>query len=134
MANLANRVVHFEISASDPERAIKFYTAVLGWEFIKWEGASFDYWMVMTGKDKEVGAINGGLQKRDHENPTDDSTPNRFTCVVEVEDVDAVAKAVKENGGKVEHEPNDLEGVGRLAYFIDTEGNHFGVIKSVQQN
>ena len=27
------RVVHFEIHADDPERAINFYKSVFGWEF-----------------------------------------------------------------------------------------------------
>lgn len=42
------RIVHFEIPADDPERAIKFYEDVFGWEVQKWEGP-FDYWLVTTG-------------------------------------------------------------------------------------
>lgn len=45
------RVVHFDISVDDPERAIKFYTEVLGWNISKWEG-SIDYWFVNTGEQK----------------------------------------------------------------------------------
>jgi len=29
------RVVHFEIHADEPERAIEFYQSALGWEFSK---------------------------------------------------------------------------------------------------
>jgi catechol 2,3-dioxygenase-like lactoylglutathione lyase family enzyme len=29
------RVVHFEIHADDPKRAIKFYQDVFGWEIVK---------------------------------------------------------------------------------------------------
>ncbi|MGZ7136310.1 MAG: VOC family protein, partial [Methanobacterium sp.] len=36
------RVVHFEIPADDPERAIEFYKNVFGWKIDKWEGP-FDY-------------------------------------------------------------------------------------------
>jgi predicted enzyme related to lactoylglutathione lyase len=32
------RVVHFEIHAGDPERAVKFYQALFGWSLQKWEG------------------------------------------------------------------------------------------------
>ena len=32
------RVVHFEISADDPERAVKFYQKVFSWEIKKWDG------------------------------------------------------------------------------------------------
>ena len=32
------RVVHFEIHAENPERAIEFYSGLFGWEVMKWEG------------------------------------------------------------------------------------------------
>ena len=32
------RPVHFEIQADNPERAIKFYRELFGWEFNQWEG------------------------------------------------------------------------------------------------
>jgi len=31
------RVIHFEIVADNPERAMKFYEKVFGWEFNKWK-------------------------------------------------------------------------------------------------
>ena len=56
------RVVHFEIHADDPERAVNFYQDVFGWQIVKWEGPQ-DYWLITTGPDDEPG-INGGLMKR----------------------------------------------------------------------
>ncbi|MGB8934825.1 MAG: VOC family protein [Candidatus Nitrosopolaris sp.] len=47
------RVVHFEIVADNPERAIKFYKEVFGWEFKKWDGPQ-DYWFVKTGEDNQA--------------------------------------------------------------------------------
>ncbi len=32
------RVVHFEIHAGDPTRAVNFYQKIFGWTFQKWEG------------------------------------------------------------------------------------------------
>src|SRR4051812_15755751 len=32
------RVIHFEISADEPERAARFYADVFGWEVTKWDG------------------------------------------------------------------------------------------------
>ena len=52
------RVVHFEIHADDPERAISFYNSVFDWEFQKWEGP-LEYWMIITGAEGTPG-INGG--------------------------------------------------------------------------
>ncbi len=56
------RVVHFEIYADNPERAIRFYETVFGWQVHKWEGP-MDYWLICTGKDEE--GINGAIMQRD---------------------------------------------------------------------
>jgi len=32
------RVIHFDLPADDPERAIRFYETVFGWQIRKWEG------------------------------------------------------------------------------------------------
>jgi predicted enzyme related to lactoylglutathione lyase len=32
------RVVHFEIHAGDPDRAVNFYKTLFEWNFQKWEG------------------------------------------------------------------------------------------------
>ena len=53
------RVVHFEIHADQPERAVKFYKELFDWQFHKWEGP-MDYWLIVTGPDGQPG-INGGL-------------------------------------------------------------------------
>src|SRR5882762_7349395 len=56
-----SRVIHFEIPASDPERASAFYKKVFGWKIEKWPGP-MEYWMVTTGAEGAPG-INGGLMK-----------------------------------------------------------------------
>ena len=33
------RIVHFDISVSEPERAIEYYSKVFEWEIVKWGGA-----------------------------------------------------------------------------------------------
>ena len=58
-----SRVVHFEIPADDPERAINFYEKVFGWRFEKWEGP-IEYWLVKTGPEDQPG-IDGGLTRRE---------------------------------------------------------------------
>ena len=52
------RVVHFEIHAEDPQRAIAFYQAVFDWEFNNWGG--MDYWLIKT-VDAGAPGIDGGL-------------------------------------------------------------------------
>lgn len=132
MADLTNRVVHFEINAENPARAAKFYSQVFDWNIQKWEGSAIEYYMVVTGADKVVGAINGGITSRESKVVPEDTQPiNGFTCLIEVEDVESVVTKVIQAGGKITKEPYDLPQVGRLAYAMDQEGNHFGVIKSI---
>jgi len=42
------RVIHFEIPASDPERASAFYKKTFDWKIEKWPGPT-EYWLVTTG-------------------------------------------------------------------------------------
>src|SRR5918993_4170444 len=63
------RVVHFEIHAENPERAIAFYRELFGWEFTRWEGP-MPYWLIRTGGAGEPG-IDGGLMQRRGGGPTD---------------------------------------------------------------
>lgn len=45
---MSNRVVHFEIQADDPERAVGFYTDIFGWEMIKWGGMAWQGYYLDT--------------------------------------------------------------------------------------
>jgi predicted enzyme related to lactoylglutathione lyase len=115
------RVVHFELPADEPERAIAFYTEVFGWKIEKWEGP-MEYWLVMTGPEDEPG-IDGGLAKR-----ADPSTGVENT--IDVDDVDKYIALVEANGGKIIRPKSAVPGVGWLAYCEDTEGNRFGLMQS----
>jgi predicted enzyme related to lactoylglutathione lyase len=50
------RVVHFEIDAEKPERAIKFYERVFGWKIEKWKGP-MEYWLIINKIEKNGGSI-----------------------------------------------------------------------------
>jgi predicted enzyme related to lactoylglutathione lyase len=116
-----SRVIHFEIPADDPERAIRFYEKVFDWTIEKWDGP-IEYWLVMTGPDDEPG-INGGLMQRD-------DTVEGIENTIDVKDLDASLADVKKNGGQVIRPPVAVPGVGWMAYIKDTEGNIFGLMES----
>jgi predicted enzyme related to lactoylglutathione lyase len=113
------RVIHFELPADDPERAAEFYRRVFSWDVKKWEGQQ-DYWLVSTGGD-ELPGINGGISRRH------DAAAHTVNTIA-VEDLDATLEAVTGAGGRVVTERHLVEGVGTLAYCIDSEGNSFGVL------
>ncbi len=119
------RISHFEIHADDVERAIGFYTTVLGWQFSPW-GGPVDYWTITTGPDSEPG-INGGLMKRMA--PVDGCGFTAFPCTAMVDSLDATVATAVEAGGTVEHPRMPIPGVGWLAYLKDTEGNVFGLMQ-----
>jgi predicted enzyme related to lactoylglutathione lyase len=117
------RIVHFEIPAEDPERAVKFYEAVFGWKINRWEGP-VDYWLVITGEEGEPG-IDGAIMPR--EGPAGEvNTVN----TVEVDSFDAFADKVTAAGGKLVTPKQAIPGVGYHAYCLDTEGNLFGIMQS----
>jgi predicted enzyme related to lactoylglutathione lyase len=113
------RVVHFEISADDPERAAKFYTEVFGWKIVKWNGPQ-DYWLVTTGEAPETG-INGGIFRR--------KGPVGWVDTIQVDSVDAYADKVVAAGGKVVVPKMPIPGIGWLVYCQDSEGSVFGMMQ-----
>jgi len=93
-----NRVVHFEIHSSDPEKAARFYGELFGWEFTEWviPGVQmrneYRYWMVKTGGDGC--GIDGGLVFRRGPAPTPGQDANSFVCTIDVASLDGmVARA-----------------------------------------
>jgi uncharacterized protein len=52
-----------------------------------------------------------------------------FECSIAVEDVRATAKAIAANGGKVTMAPFEIQGVGTMVMFEDTEGNVVGAMQ-----
>jgi predicted enzyme related to lactoylglutathione lyase len=113
------RVVHFEIPADDPERAIKFYEDVFGWKIEKWEGP-FDYWLVTTGEEGEPG-INGAIMTKERGNVAKNT--------IGVDSFHEYAQKIKAEGGKMLTEKMSVPGVGVMASFQDTEGNTFAIIE-----
>ena len=118
-----NRVIHFEIHASDPKRAIAFYKNVFNWEFTSW-GGNEEYWLIKTGPDNEPG-IDGGLIKRRGE--IDGQSVIAYVCTIGVQSVDNTSKDVTDNNGQIVVPKMPIPGVGWLTYCKDTEGNIFGV-------
>jgi uncharacterized protein len=121
------RVVHFEIHAENPERAVAFYTTVFGWRFQKWDGP-MPYWMVFTGEDGP--GINGGLVPRRGPAPADGQPVNAYVCTVDVANVDASWDQALAVGGTPALPKMPIPGVGWLAYVKDTEGNILGMMQN----
>jgi len=124
---MGNRVLHFEIHASDMARAQEFYTEVFGWKFEDWtKFAGMPYFGITTGEDSEPG-INGGLMQRRGEAPTDTSAVNGGVLTVGVDDYDAAHEKILAAGGVATVPKYALPGMAWQGYYKDTEGNIFGI-------
>jgi uncharacterized protein len=120
------RVIHFEIVADNPERVMKFYKEVFGWEFNKWDGPQ-DYWFVKTGEDNQPG-INGGLTPKMNQQGA--ATSDRVTNTIDVPSVEDFSKKISTEGGKVMRPKMVIPGIGYLAICEDTDGNTFGIMQN----
>lgn len=121
------RVIHFEIHADEPERAMRFYRSVFGWEFTAWKNMPVDYWVIRTGDPDQPG-IDGGLMRR--RTPVDGVAMTAFACTIAVSDIDKYLMKVMTSGGQLAMEKMALKGIGWLAYCKDTEGNLFGMLQA----
>jgi predicted enzyme related to lactoylglutathione lyase len=123
-----NKVVHFEIPTEDLMASKEFYQNVFGWKFKDWDT---NYVSIMTaesddeGKSVEIGAINGGLQRKGERAVTP-------TIVVEVEDIEGTLKEIIEKGGVVMLEKEDMYNKGFYAQFNDPEGNRLGLFQPLK--
>lgn len=120
-----NRIVHFEIHAEDPARAITFYKKLFDWKIEPW-GPPGLYWTVTTGPDAEPG-INGGIVPR--RGVIDGTAVIAFVCTVRVTSVDEKVALALSLGGTLALPKMPIPGMGWLAYFKDTEGNILGVMQ-----
>jgi predicted enzyme related to lactoylglutathione lyase len=119
------RVVHFEIHASDLDRAERFYRHVFGWDVQKFDGP-IDYRLLNTGPQTETG-IDGALVER--RGGTDGDAVLAYVCTVEVDDIAATEEKVRDAGGEQVVDRQEIGEVGQLSYFKDTEGNIFGALQ-----
>ena len=117
------RISYLDFSADEPERAIKFYSAVFEWQIGKWEGP-FEYWEIKTGEPNEPG-IDGGLAKR--------SRPEcSLTPFINVPSADDYTSRVEANGGKIVQAKTAIPGIGYMVIFKDTENNLLGLMEEDQ--
>ena len=119
------RVVHFEIHAAEPEKAVAFYQAVFGWEITKWDGP-MEYWLIKTGPDGEPG-INGGMLRR--HGTIDGTAVIAYVCTVGVPSLEATMEAIAAAGGQIVVPKMAVPHIGWLAYAKDTQGNIFGILQ-----
>jgi predicted enzyme related to lactoylglutathione lyase len=127
-----NSIVHFEIPVNSPEEAKKFYTETFDWSVEQWE--QMPYWMATTTEmddqnkgPKNVGAINGGMTKRE-------GVFQHPILTIAVDDIDAALAKIEAAGGKKLQDKNSIGEMGFTAYFEDNQGNTMGLWQNTQKS
>jgi len=110
-------VVHFEFWSKEPAKVSDFYTKVFGWQIR--HVPEMDYRLVETGG---TGGINGGIMT-----PKKGPWPGNMAFYIDVEDLAPYCAKIKEAGGKVLIERQDVPGVGALSLFEDPDGRVLGM-------
>jgi predicted enzyme related to lactoylglutathione lyase len=122
-----DKVVHFEITFDDQERAKEFYDSVFDWDLSDMDagnGVTYTTATTVPVDDKmmpkEPGAINGGFTGKSKETPSP-------VITIGVDSIDDTLKKVEAGGGKVVTPRTPIPDMGAFAYFIDSEGNTMGL-------
>jgi predicted enzyme related to lactoylglutathione lyase len=118
-----NNIVYFEIQATEPTKLANFYHEVFGWKFTKQPVEHIEYWHIDTE------GMRGGLLKRPAKTPPPEHGTNAFTCSMEVENFDVTANKIMQLGGQVALPKFAVPGTCWQGYFIDIDGNTFGIFQ-----
>ena len=115
-------ISYFEVPADDVKRAKKFYTDILGWDFMPTQvpGIQVEYWNISTGKSRKDTLNMGGLYQR--KDPS-----SHILMYALVDDMDKALAQVERLGGRIFSPKMTLDTVGVLVTIIDSEGNLIGL-------
>jgi uncharacterized protein len=111
---MANKVVHFEVTGSDGKKLQDFYSALFGWNVDA--NNPMQYGMVHG----DQAGIGGGIC----------TAATRVTFYVEVPDLGAALKQAERLGGKTVMPPGQVPGGPEIAQFSDPDGNVIGLIRA----
>jgi predicted enzyme related to lactoylglutathione lyase len=112
-----------ELATKDLKKAMGFYSELFGWQLTQTKVTPMDYKEIVID-----GTAVGGMMEIDEKwgpNPP----PSHWNCYIAVENADETAAKIKASGGKVNQEPFDAPGVGRIALAADPSGAPFAIIQ-----
>ena len=116
---MKNKVVLFEIPASNLKKAKEFYESIFDWKVNLWEDEGAMALTTAVDKEEqpiELGGINGGFYKRKSE-------ADHPLFGVETGSIDESLNAIEKAGGKVVTPKHSIGEWGFMADFADPEGN-----------
>ncbi|WEG18785.1 hypothetical protein PQ478_09950 [Alkalihalophilus pseudofirmus] len=113
------KVIGFEISSQQPEKAAAFYTEVFGWEVSE---PHWDYRSVQYQTTAEQNALIGGISK----GPRD--FPHGTRIQIQVDSLDETIGKAIEHGAMVLREKMEFDDF-YMTYIVDPTGVCLGLIE-----
>lgn len=111
-----------DLSATDPNAAAEFYSAILGWNVPEGMPEAGGY-RIAELRGVPVAGIGPQMQP---------GMPPNWATYIDTADVDATAKLVADAGGQTFMAPMDVMDVGRMAVFADPTGAAFSAWQAGQ--
>jgi len=124
----ANTLCWTDIPTTDLDRAIKFYSAVLGEEVSKMSEQGLEYGLLPHEEQNASGCLCVGSDSAGSENKPAQNGPLVYLSVEGR--LDDAVKAVKANAGKVLQEKHQIGPHGFRAVIVDSEGNRIALHSS----
>ena len=118
---MAANVRHLAINATDVQRSKAFYETVFGWRLEPWGPP--DYYQDRAATPGVIIALQGRREL------APGARMQGFEATLAVDDIAATIAAIEAAGGRIAMPPFYIDGVGRLAYFHDPDGNIFGAMQ-----
>jgi predicted enzyme related to lactoylglutathione lyase len=114
------KIVNFHLPADDVERAATFYREVFGWEFRSFPGSAVPYLVSDAADDTGPGVPAAITQRQD--------VIKAPTPTIEVDNIDQAMLDIAMKGGQ-QARVQDIPGLGRFGYAIDSEGNVIALLQ-----
>jgi uncharacterized protein len=124
MSENHGKFVWYELLTTDPEKAAKFYSNVIGWEAKDASIPNVPYTLLSI--DGESAA---GLMEMPETLRSTGAKPI-WLGYVGVDDVDKISALATAKGAKLHKGPEDIPNVGRFAVLSDPQGALFALFKS----
>jgi uncharacterized protein len=115
--------IWYELMSTNPNAAVIFYSAVIGWRARAANGSARDYWIFSIGEAEVAGMMKIAANTAAGMRPC-------WLGYVGADDVDAAAADIVQAGGTRHVPPTDIPGIGRFALLADPQGAMFYVMRS----
>ncbi len=114
------RIVNFHLPADDVERAATFYREVFGWEFVPFPGSPVPY-LIHQFADGDGAGVPAAITQRQ-------TVVKAPTPTIEVDNIDQAMTDIAMKGGQ-QARIEEIPGLGRFGYAIDSEGNVIALLQ-----